>query len=231
MNFTSKEDIKESKIIKSITDKENGSSEAYDKYKEDTNEAKSLIQTDFTQAEFETYDDVTEWFVKNYYMYDSNDKNKPDKEHSFYRAFLSLNNNVVFVLRVANHYATRDSLRRIYKGEDKLKPKFVYHIIIDRIDLTYANPNKVIVDGKKIRTVQNVRNYILKANTEDLKKKGESVGRNKIIKVLTSLFEDGRIKPDGKTVVATNERIMDSERFFLYQRINEELEAYFNRAS
>lgn len=225
MNFTIKKDIQETKIVQSVIDKNNGNDEKYKKYINDTEEAKNLIMTDFLQSKFKTYDDVTRWFVENYKMYDSNPLNEPDQEHTYYRAFLSLEKDVVFLLRVANHYATRDSVKGTYKNTNIPKPELIYHIIIDRIEITYSNPQKVIVDGKKVKRVQGIENFVLNVKMEDLCKNDKSVGKQEIVKTLSNLFDKGKISPDGETVVATNEQVMSYERFQWCNRINETLDA------
>lgn len=225
MNFTIKEDIQEKKIVQSVFDKNNGDDETYKKYISDTEEAKNLIMTDFLQSKFKTYDDVTGWFVENYKMYDSNPLNEPDQEHTYYRAFLSLENDVVFVLRVTNHYATRDSVKKIYKKTDIPKPGLIYHIIIDRIEITYSSPQKRIVDGEKVKRVQGIENFVVNVKMDDLCKNDKSVGKQDIAKTLSSLFDKGKISPDGETIVATNEQVMSYERFQWCKRINETLDA------
>lgn len=208
MNFTERDDIIEKPIIDSIKDKNSGDSETYNKYISDTEEAKNLINTDFMQTEFKSYNDVTQWFVDNYKMYDSNPQNNQDKEHSYYRAFLSLSNDILFVLRVTNHYATRDAIKGRYKNTNVPKPELIYHIIIDRIEITYNSPQKKIVDGSKINRVQGIENFVLNVKMDDLRKNDKSVGKQNIVKTLSNLFDKGKISPDGETVVATNERVM-----------------------
>lgn len=225
MNFTERDDLIEKPIIDSVKDKNNGGSETYNKYISDTEEAKNLINTDFMQTEFKSYNDVTQWFVNNYKMYDSNPQNKQDKEHSYYRAFLSLNNDILFVLCVTNHYATRDAIKGRYKNTDVPKPELIYHIIIDRIEITYSSPQKKIVDGSKINKVQGIENYVVNVKMEDLCKNDKSVGKQNIVKTLSNLFDKGKISPDGETVVATNEQVMSYERFQWCKQINETLDA------
>lgn len=225
MNFTIKKDIQETKIVQSVFDKNNGNDETYKKYISDTEEAKNLIMTDFLQSEFKTYDDVTKWFVENYKMYDTNLRNETDKGHTYYRAFLSLENDVVFVLRVTNHYATRDSIKRIYKNTGVPKPELIYHIIIDRIEITYSSPKKIVVDGEKVKKVQNIENFVMNVSMDDLRKNDKSVGKQNIVKTLSSLFDKGKISPNGNTVVATNEQVMSYEQFQWYKRINETIDA------
>ena len=65
----------------------------------------------------------------------------------------------------------------------------------------------------------------MNVSMDDLRKNDKSVGKQNIVKTLSSLFDKGKISPNGNTVVATNEQVMSYGQFQWYKRINETIDA------
>lgn len=228
MIFTSKKDIDTEPICTSIAQKAKGNSEDYDKYISDTKEAISLLQNDFINAHFGSYDDIVDWFHSKFNMYKSapsisggQSQQNTQMYASHYRSFLSLRNDVVFRLRVSNHYSTSDTMKRKHKGMP-YKPEYEYHILIDRIDIAYSSPKKKIVDGKNIAKVQGVGVYGLKVSSYEIGNV-KFFRRRKLVEPLVEILKTGDVPTENINVVKLSESVMDFERFAWCQSICEAL--------
>ena len=240
MIFTSKEEIDTPPICKSIVQKSSGNNEKYENYISDTKEAISLLQNDFMSARFGNYDDIVGWFHSKFNMYKSEENDIPfnlgDQVQgqqdlqtaqntqmcaSYYRSFLSLQNDVVFRLRVSNHYSPIDSMKR-KDSEASYKPEYEYHILIDRIDIEYSNPKKKIVDGKSIARVRDVDVYGLKVSSYEIGN-AKFFRRRKLVEPLVELLKTGDVPTENINVVKLSESVMDFERFVWCQSICEAL--------
>lgn len=148
-----------------------------------------------------------------------------DKYHdSYYRAFLSLQNDVVFVLRITNHYASKDAMMKKYQGK-QIKPKFQYHVLIDRIDITYIKKNKKLVDGVTIPSVKGVDVYVLKSTTEDIKNANPDK-RKEIINPLLEILKTGAIPSKNNNIVKVDEGVLTFDRFMWYRSITEAVNVF-----
>lgn len=112
--------------------------------KQDTETAVNLLEKDFVKIDFRDADEIVNWFVSEFQM-KGPQKQSSDKDPSYYRGFVAIENDNIINLRVSRHYGTKESLQRAYGG-GKHKPDIAYHIIVDKKTITYNNNTPITND-------------------------------------------------------------------------------------
>ncbi|MBR4197494.1 MAG: hypothetical protein IKQ94_01830 [Bacteroidales bacterium] len=121
-----------------IDKKDRGFPQKYNDCKSDTDTAINLLQSSFKHTNFVGPDVFITWFINNFCTNPPVKSSCSDK--SYYRAFLTKQNDHIVVFRISQHFATKSGMNRHRDYTGVNKPDKMVHLIVDRIPNTKNKP-------------------------------------------------------------------------------------------